>query len=105
MINGSTVYINEIGTNTEAPQSAVMCTSDRMPCCRPQHGEWTFPNGSLVQPRNQNPTTFVRTRDYNGNVHLFRVNSSMTVPTGRFCCEVEDATGTNQIQCVNIICK
>ena len=98
LVNDSRMFINEIGANTA---SAVMCTSDSMPCCRfQQHGEWKFPNGGLVQQT----TTFVRTRDDNGNVNLFRANNTVISPTGRFCCEVEDATGTNQIQCV-IVCK
>ena len=108
-MNDSRMFINEIGANTESPQSAVVCTSDRMPCCRIPLllGEWKFPDGSLVQPRSRQPTTYVRTRsrDNNGNVNLFRVNESVMSPTGRFCCEVEDATGTNQTMCVIIVCK
>ena len=46
--------------------------------------------------------TFHRNRDNNGNVNLFRVSHTVMSPTGRFCCEVEDATGTNQTLCVNI---
>ena len=106
MVNDSRMFINEIGANTESPQSAVMCVSDRMPCCRIPLllGEWKFPDGVLVQPRSRQPTTYVRTRDFIGNINLFRVNESVMLPTGRFCCEVEDATGTNQTMCV-IVCK
>ena len=50
----------------------------------------------------ENPVAFHRNRDNDGNVNLFRVKDSVTSPTGRFCCEIEDATGTNQTLCVNI---
>ena len=46
--------------------------------------------------------SFHRNRDNDGNVHLFRTHHTVTSPTGRFCCEVEDATHTNQTLCVNI---
>ena len=81
-----------------------MCTTDRMPCCQdqPQYGEWYFPNGSQVKHRDEGAVAFHRNRDNNGNVNLFRVSHTIMSPTGRFCCEVEDATGTNQTLCVNI---
>ena len=47
-------------------------------------------------------TTFRRNRDNNGNVNLFRLNSSVLSPTGRFCCEIQDASDVNQMTCVNI---
>ena len=75
-----------------------------MPCCQeqPQYGEWYFPNGSQVIHRQEGEETFHRSRDNNGNVHLFRTHHNVTSPSGRFCCEVEDATRTNQTLCVNI---
>ena len=101
--NDSRMFINEIGANTKSSQSAVVCTSDRIPCCRAiQHGEWKFPDGSLVQSRSQQPTTYVRTRDNSGNVNLFRTNNLVTSPIGIFCCEIEDATGVDHMVCVNI---
>ena len=45
---------------------------------------------------------FHRNRDNNGNVNLFHVRNTVISPTGRFCCEIEDATHTNQTLCVNI---
>ena len=106
MENDSRIFINEIGSNSESQQSAVVCTSDRIPCCRvQQHGEWKFPNGSLVQPMSQQPTTYVRMRDNIGNVKLFRANNAVISPTGKFCCEVDNATGTSQTICVIIVCK
>ena len=90
----------DIGTSSQH-QLAVVCTTDRMPCCKnmPQHGEWKFPNGTLVTEEQR---TFRRNRDNNGNVNLFRVSSDVMSPTGRFCCDVKDATATNQTMCTNI---
>ena len=47
---------------------------------------------------------FHRNRDNDGNINLFRMRDNVISPTGRFCCEVEDATGANQTLCV-IICN
>ena len=75
-----------------------------MPCCQdqPQYGEWYFPNGSQVKHKSERAVAFHRNRDNDGNVHLFRVSDTVTSPTGKFCCEVENAIHTNQTLCVNI---
>ena len=75
-----------------------------MPCCRdlPQYGEWYFPDGSQVKHMTEDAVAFHRSRDNDGNVNLFRVMDNVMSPTGRFCCEVEDVTRTNQTLCVNI---
>ena len=100
--NDSTTSINVIQTSVNG--SHLVCTSDRMPCCRdpPQYGEWYFPNGSQVLHKQEGAVAFHRNRDNDGNVNLFRVRDDITSPTGRFCCEIEDATHTNQTLCVNI---
>ena len=46
--------------------------------------------------------TFHRSRDNDGNVYLLRTNHTVLSPSGKFCCEVEDATGRNQTLCINI---
>ena len=100
--NDSTISINIIQNSVN--QQHLVCTSDRMPCCQdlPQYGEWYFPNGSQVKHRQEGAVAFHRSRDNDGNVHLFRTHHDVTSPSGRFCCEVEDATHTNQTLCVNI---
>ena len=100
--NDSTISINVIQTSINQPH--LVCTSDRMPCCKdqPQYGEWYFPNGSQVIHRQEGAVSFHRNRDNDGNVNLFRVRDDITSPAGRFCCEIEDATHTNQTLCVNI---
>ena len=100
--NDSTILINVIQTTINQPH--LVCTTDRVPCCQdqPQYGEWYFPNGSQVKHRTEGAVAFHRSRDNDGNVHLFRVRDNVTYPVGKFCCEVEDATRTNQTLCVNI---
>lgn len=90
----------DIGTSSQH-QLAVVCTTDRMPCCQdePQHGKWQFRNGTQIT---EESTTFRTNRDNNGNVNLYRVSSDVMSPTGIFCCEIGDANGTNQILCINV---
>ena len=101
-MNDSTIGITVVGTAENQPH--LVCTSDRIPCChnQPRYGEWYFPNGSQVIHKTEGAVAFHRSRDNDGNVHLLRINHTITSPSGRFCCEVEDATHTNQTLCVNI---
>ena len=97
------IFITDIGTSESSGQY-VTCTTDKMPCCRylPQYGDWKFPNGSKIIHIGGGALQFYRNRDNAGNVNLYRVSSDVTSPTGRFCCEVPDATDTNQTLCVDI---
>ena len=99
----SNFLITDIGTS---PPQQLVCTSDRKPCCQdqPQYGEWKFPDGSQVIHFSERPvpTAFHRNRDNDGNVNLYRVSSDVMSPTGKFCCEIEDATHMNQTLCVNL---
>ena len=62
----------------------------------------------LVHTWGNNPESdveFYRNRGDNGQVYLNRpTNNNITTmsPTGRFCCEVSDATGIHQTLCVVI---
>ena len=102
LINGSSIAINVIRTAQHLVH--VVCTSDRMPCCHdpPRYGEWYFPNGSQVKHKTEGAVTFHRSRDNFGNIHLLRIGTNVLSPSGKFCCEVEDATGRNQTLCINI---
>ena len=98
--NNSNINIKDIG---QSPNSALQCITDRIPCCfsqDPRHGEWYLPNGQLVQGTTST-TAFYRDRGDNGEVSLNRP-SDVESPIGLFCCEVPDATNTNQTLCVNI---
>ena len=105
MLNEGAIGIKAIRTADELREH-VVCTSDRMPCCQdpPRYGEWYFPNGSQVKHKTDpgGAVAFHRRRDNVGNVHLLRTHINVTSPTGKFCCEVEDATGRNQTLCINI---
>ena len=102
--NNSDIFFTQIGTTNSG--NPLVCTSDRMPCCRdqPQYGEWKFSDGSQVKHDSQSPTTFHRNRDNFGNVNLFRVNNDVS-QAGKVCCEIPDATDSNQTLCVNIRCE
>ena len=101
--NNSQVNIRNIGQSSDSPNGALQCVTDRTPCClsqNPRRGEWYLPNGALVQATTST-VTFYRNRGDNGEVSLNHPSDIMS-PTGLFCCEVPDATDTNQTLCVNI---
>lgn len=101
LINGSYILISDIGVSCA---NHLVCTSDKIPCCQdvPRFGQWYFPDGRSVSFITEAPTTFHRNRDNDGNVNMFRVHRDVMSPIGRFCCEIEDATSTNQTLCVNV---
>ena len=49
-----------------------------------------------------NATTFFRNRGGNGTVNLNRLNDSVTLPVGRYCCVVPDDTDVMIWACANI---
>ena len=61
----------------------------------------TYQMEKLIQAGTTSSTKFYRNRGDSGEVSLNRP-SNVTSPFGLFCCEVPDATGTNQTLCVNI---
>ena len=100
--NNSNINIKSTGLSSDNPNGALQCITDNDRCCRqdPRLGEWYQPDGALVQGTTST-TAFYRTRGANGEVSLNRP-SGVESPTGQFCCEVPDATSTNQTLCVNI---
>ena len=101
--NNSQVNVRNIGQFSDNPNGALQCITDRIPCCssqNPRLGEWYLPNRELVQGTTST-TAFYRNRGDNGEVSLNRPNG-VESPTELFCCEVPDATDTNQTLCVNI---
>ena len=100
----SSILITDIGTSS--PHQLV-CNTDKRSCCKTlpaRFGNWFFPNNTAVVSSGNipSPTEFYRDRNDNGEINLYRVSGDVMSPTGRFCCEVEDATATNQTVCVNI---
>ena len=51
---------------------------------------------------NESGVVFYSNREDNGEVYLNRLSGVTISPTGQFCCEVPDATNTNQTLCVII---
>ena len=104
--NNSVILITEIEETNATSNNGLQCITDRRPCCAAhsnRHGEWFFPNGSMVPGTFQGGvTTFFRNRGDNGTVNLNRLNSSIMMPTGRFCCVVPDATDVDQRACAVI---
>jgi hypothetical protein len=57
----------------------------------------------LVPLQSESDLVFYRNRGVNGRVYLNHpTNITAMTPIGRFCCEVPDATGTDQTLCVLI---
>ena len=110
----SFIFITEIGqTNTTSMEltnttsnNGLQCITNWRPCCKSEpnrHGEWFFPDGGMVPGTFQGGvTTFYRNRGDDGTVNLNRLNSSIMMPTGRFCCVVPDNNDTNTSVCTNI---
>lgn len=98
--NNSYVLNSDIG---EGDDGALLCFTDYSPCCDSASGsalgEWFFPNESHV-PAVGITSDFYRDRG-SGMVRLHRRNNAV-FPTGRFCCEVPNASFVNTRICANI---
>ena len=108
--NNSIIPITEVGqTDTTVPpppnsNNGLQCITDRMPCCQStpnRFGQWQFPNKTNIGISGST-TSFYRNRGDDGTVNLNRVDDSVMMPTGQFCCIVPDATGVDQTLCANI---
>ena len=109
--NNSVIPITEIGetditTQLPPPNSnnGLQCITDRMPCCAsPPNwvGQWQFPNKTNAGIPGTT-ASFYRNRGDDGTVNLNRVDTSVMMPTGQFCCIVPDASGVNRTVCANI---
>ena len=96
----TTVDIRDIGTG----ENALLCVTDRASCCSGsgRAGEWYYPDGRRVNIQGAGED-FYRNR---GN-RILRLNRARNVitPTGRYRCEIPDATGTTQNIFINITGK
>ena len=102
--NNSVILITEVGKTDTSVMNGLQCITDKRPCCsKPNRtGEWYFPGDGGMVPKLMNAKTFYRNRGDNGAVNLNRLNDSVTMPTGRFCCEIPDATDSNVTLCATI---
>ena len=99
--NNSIITVTDIGYGFD---NSVKCITDKMPCCISlpfRLGRWYFPDRTEVPPMGA-ATSFNRQRNDAGTVYLNRLNSDITHPIGKFCCEVPDATNVHQTLCINI---
>lgn len=107
LFNNSVIFINEIGESpayNRTIKNGLQCVTDWELCCRRPYnvsGQWFFPNGDMVPVRGYN-VGFYRNRGYDGTVNLNRHKTTITSPTGLFCCTVPNAQGKNQMLCANI---
>ena len=106
--NNSLIPITEIEeTDPDSGlNEGLQCITDRMPCCRLgfQTGEWYMYTGvgRTMVPGLSSTVSFYRSRGYDdGTVNLNRP-SSVTMPTGLFCCKVPDAISVIYTVCANI---
>ena len=103
-------------SNAQSIDRALLCVTDLQDCCaapRTVHGNWYFPDGTIVldtgndfQSRfqvNRGPNAVIQGQKFYGSVHLFRRYSSAP-GRGRFRCELPSAVNpsVNQILYVNI---
>ena len=95
--SNTTINIRDIGTG----DSALFCVTDRENCCSGANrlGEWYYPDGGRVSIQNAGED-FYRNR---GN-RVVRLNKARNVitPTGRYGCEILDASGITQTIFINV---
>lgn len=82
-----------IGNETE---EALLCFTDLLTNDTREVGLWYFPNSSAVEESGD-----VYTTRGDGVVRLHR-KDNVTMPTGKYRCEILDASGTNQSIYVNL---
>ena len=103
--NNSYVDIDDIGEGDDG--AALLCVTDLMHCCRGIDtpglggalGVWLYPNGTDVLLQ-ESGDDFYRDRG-RSVVRLNRRNNAIS-PTGLYCCEIPDASNTQQRVCANV---
>ena len=91
--NNSVVSLTDVG---EGEANALLCRTDNINCCGTppnRFGEFYYPSGVQV-PINSTGQGFYRNR----GDQLIRLNrrEGVTSPTGRYRCEIPDASGETQ---------
>ena len=91
----------------------LVCETDLVDCCNTPHtvhGDWYYPNGSVVQfdaegvtyRANRGPNEVIGGRQFYGSVRLFKRYSPRQ--SGRYCCKLPSAVAPNvdQTLCTDI---
>ena len=99
--SGSDVMITDVGET--AANAALICLTDVPNCCRSvdgnRQGEWTFPNGSLVEIPGAGRDFY---RNRNTRVVLLQRRNNALGPLGAYCCKVEAVDDPDAIVCINL---
>ena len=98
--NNSVISVNSVG---EGEEGALICRTDKVDCCGTipnRFGQFYYPNGVQVPVKNA-AHVFYRNR----GDQLIRLNrrEGTASPTGRFCCEIPDASGEVQNLYVTLV--
>ena len=94
--NSTAISIAEVGEGA----NAVLCRTDLTTCCREQkQGNWTYPNGTVVNNNGSGDDIYRDRRDM--VVRLHRRNNA-TTPTGQYCCEVPTMDNPSSIICITL---
>ena len=103
--NNSNILITDIG---EGDSGAVLCKTNLYNCCKSRQannsgalGGWSYPNSSSVSTGQSNKESNLYNNRDRSVVRLNRRGNSSS-PTGKFCCEIPDASYTFIMMCVNL---
>ena len=100
LANDTRILIDEIGVNEDdLDTGALTCYTDRPGCCHnSSEGEWYLPDNTPASPSKN----FIVSRETNRTVQLTRLTVDVTSPLGEYCCLILDASGSQQMACVNV---
>ena len=97
---------NPTNANPELHDQSLLCVTDLEDCCKSPHtvhGDWYYPNGSVVQydtdglntafRRNRGPNEVLNGRKFYGTIRLFR--RWRPSERGHFRCELPSAANPN----------
>ena len=82
---------------------SLLCTTDRVPCCSPQDGNWYLvgPGGSYGNAlSNSAESNYYQSRENDASLRLIR--NTQSTNENKFCCQLSDATQTVQTLCATL---
>ena len=100
--NNSDILITDIGEG----ENALLCLTSLIQCCRDSDtpsgeevlGRWLYPNGSTIGEMSKGEDFYT---DRGSSVVRLNRRNNVTSPSGRFCCEIPDASFTETRICMN----
>ena len=115
MYTAPSLCCNDLPSNTNSRDEALLCVTDLVDCCDSPHtvrGDWYYPDGRRVELNpsasvmfraNRGPNQIIGQTQFYGSVRLFRRYSTPS-ERGRFYCKLPSAAdpNTNQTLLVNI---